>query len=104
VEQLSEQVSPVWLGEVARLVPSIPLRVDAEGSAQLRPAEESTRMIESLVNVMGALGKIAPHLIIIDDVHWADQDTLAVLTQVGAASRRVPGAPDAPLPKRGGPR
>jgi tetratricopeptide (TPR) repeat protein len=68
---------------VARLVPSIALRVDAEGSAQLRPAEESTRMIESLVNVMGALGKIAPHLIIIDDVHWADQDTLAVLTQVG---------------------
>jgi DNA-binding SARP family transcriptional activator/biotin operon repressor len=83
VEQLSEQVSSVWLGEVARLVPSIALRVDAEGSAQLRPAEESTRMIESLVNVMGALGKIAPHLIIIDDVHWADQDTLAVLTQVG---------------------
>jgi DNA-binding SARP family transcriptional activator/biotin operon repressor len=83
VEQLSEQVSPVWLGEVARLVPNIALRVDTEGSAQLRPAEESTRMIESLVNVMGALGKIAPHLIIVDDVHWADQDTLAVLTQVG---------------------
>jgi DNA-binding SARP family transcriptional activator/biotin operon repressor len=83
VEQLSEQVSPVWLSEVARLVPNIALRVDTEGSAQLRPAEESTRMIESLVNVMGALGKIAPHLIIVDDVHWADQDTLAVLTQVG---------------------
>lgn len=84
VEQLTEQVSPVWLGEVARLVPALADRKVPQPSAQLRPGEESARMIEALVHTLGALGRLAPHLVIIDDVHWADQDTLSVLTQVGS--------------------
>jgi DNA-binding SARP family transcriptional activator/DNA-binding transcriptional ArsR family regulator len=83
VEQLAEQVAPVWLGEVMRLAPGLADRGSAV-PAQLRPAEESTRMKEALLHTLGALGKIAPHLLIVDDVQWADQDTLAVLTQIGA--------------------
>lgn len=84
VEQLGEQVAPIWLGEAIRLAPA--LGGDhhlAESAAQLRPAEASTRMKDALVHTLGALGKIAPHLIVIDDVQWADQDTLSVLTQIG---------------------
>ncbi len=84
VEQLSEQVAPVWLAQAARLAPRLGDPITFDTPVQLRPAEESTRMIEALVHTLGALGKIAPHLVIIDDVHWADQDTLSVLTQVGA--------------------
>ena len=83
VEQLSERVSPVWLGEVAKLVPSLARAVDAEPPAQLRPAEESARTIEALVHTLAALGEIAPHMIVVDDVHWADEDTLSVLSQIG---------------------
>ncbi|MGH8872265.1 MAG: ATP-binding protein, partial [Acidimicrobiia bacterium] len=84
VEQLTEQVSPVWLGEALRLAPGLdPGAKPAPASAPLRPAEESTRMKEALVHTLGALGRIAPHLVIVDDVHWADDDTLAVLTQMG---------------------
>lgn len=91
VEQLSEQVAPVWLAEAARLSPRLAERVTLDTAAQLRPAEASTRMIEALVHTLGALGEIAPHLVIIDDVHWADQDTLSVLMQVGTrlANSRV---------------
>jgi DNA-binding SARP family transcriptional activator/DNA-binding transcriptional ArsR family regulator len=84
VEQLAEQVAPVWLAEVARLVPTLGDGLHSQRPAHLRPAEESTRMIDSLVHTLGALGRIAPHLVIVDDVHWADQDTLSVLTQIGA--------------------
>jgi DNA-binding SARP family transcriptional activator/DNA-binding transcriptional ArsR family regulator len=83
IEQLSEQVESIWLGEAAKIAPSLGRRVDGERSAALRPAEASTRMIEALVHTLEALGKIAPHVVIIDDVHWADQDTLSVLTQIG---------------------
>lgn len=90
-EQLAEQVTPVWLGEALRLAPGLSGRVlPSSTSAPLRPAEESTRMKEALVHTLGALGRIAPHLVIIDDVQWADEDTLGVLTQIGprlAASR-----------------
>lgn len=84
IEQVSEQVSPVWLQEVARLAPVFVGAGDPAAPSPLRPAEESARMIEALVHTIVALGRIAPHLIIIDDVHWADRDTLAVLTQVGS--------------------
>ena len=90
-EQLSEQLKPVWLNEVMRLASHVgEQNLLSSGSNPLRPAEESTRMQEALVLTLGALGRIAPHLVIVDDVHWADRDTLGVLTQLGsrlAASR-----------------
>ena len=84
IEQLSEQVAPIWLGEAMRLAPALGGHGPRETSAQLRPAEASTRMKEALVHTLGALGRIAPHLVIVDDVQWADQDTLGVLTQMSA--------------------
>ncbi len=91
-EQLAEQVPQVFLREALRLAPELSDRVQAGSPASpLRPAEESTRMKEALVHTLGALGRIAPHLIIIDDVQWADEDTLGVLTQMGPrlASSRI---------------
>lgn len=83
VEQLTEQLEPVWIGEASRLSPALEGRSAPETPVALRPVEESTRMIESLVHTLEALGRIAPHLVIVDDVHWADRDTLAVLRQLG---------------------
>jgi DNA-binding SARP family transcriptional activator/predicted ATPase/biotin operon repressor len=83
LEQLSEQVAPIWLGEAMRLAPDLVSSREPEESAQLRPAEASTRMKEALVHTLSALGRIAPHLLVLDDIQWADQDTLGVLTQIG---------------------
>lgn len=83
VEQLSEVVSPVWLGEALRLAPARENRTyPSSVSVPLHPAEESTRMKEALVKTLGALGQITPHLIVVDDVQWADRDTLDVITQL----------------------
>ena len=91
LDQLSAQVAPVWLNEALRLAPgSDSAAVGLTPAGALRPAEESTRMKEALVNTLCALGEITPHLIVIDDVQWADSDTLNVLGQIGsrlAASR-----------------
>ncbi|HEX5695049.1 MAG TPA: AAA family ATPase, partial [Acidimicrobiia bacterium] len=84
-EQLSEQVAPVWFREALRLAPALSGRVSPSAvAAPLRPEEESSRMKEALVHTLGALGRIAPHLVVVDDVHWADEDTLSVLTQLGS--------------------
>jgi DNA-binding SARP family transcriptional activator len=91
VEQLSEQVAPIWLDETMRLAGSDDAGDAVDTSPMLRPDEASTRMREALVNTLSALGKIAPHVVVIDDVQWADRDTLAVLSQLGTrlASSRV---------------
>ena len=84
VEQLSEQVAPIWLGEAMRLAPGLGTsREPEESAAQLRPSEALTRMKEALVHTLSALGRIAPHLVVLDDIQWADRDTLGVLTQIG---------------------
>jgi len=85
LEQLAEQVTPIWFNQALRLAPELVHRIDgSETQAPLRPTEELTRTQEALVHTLGALGRIAPHLIVIDDVQWADYDTLAVLTQLAA--------------------
>ena len=91
IGQLSEQVGSVWLAEALQLAPHLREQIPlASAPTPLRPTEESTRMQEALVRTLGALGRIVPHLVIVDDVHWADHDTLNVLAQLGprlAASR-----------------
>ncbi|MGB7861152.1 MAG: AAA family ATPase [Acidimicrobiia bacterium] len=90
VEQLAEQVEPVWFNEALRLAPRSEGNAEAaQPSPPLRPTEESTRMKEALVRTLAALGRITPHLVVIDDVQWADKDTLAVLNQLG---RRLSGS------------
>lgn len=85
LEQLAEQVAPIWFNQALRLAPELVHRIDgSEKPAPLRPVEELTRTQEALVYTLGALGRIAPHLIVIDDVQWADRDTLTVLTQLAA--------------------
>lgn len=92
VEQLFEQVPSVWLGEALRLAPGLGKESHRSAlPAPLRPAEESTRMREALVHTLGALGEITPHLVVVDDVQWADRDTLGVIAQLARrlASSRI---------------
>ena len=84
VEQLGEQIEPVWLGEAGRIAP-LHGHGDNSSKVSLKPSEQSERMIEALVKTLEALGRLSPHLIFIDDIHWADRDTLHVLRQ--AANR-----------------
>lgn len=88
IEQLTEQVAPVWLAESLRISTRLGQGPgEAIASTPLLPHEESTRMKEALIHTLGALGEITPHLIIIDDVQWADSDTLGVLAQLGSRLR-----------------
>ena len=88
IEQLTEQVAPVWLAQSLRIRSRGGLGGrEAESSIPLRPIEESTRMKEALVHTLWALGEITPHLIVLDDVQWADSDTLGVLAQLGPRLR-----------------
>ena len=83
IEQLSEQVASIWLKESLRLTTRFKGDSDSTESAELRPEEGSTRMREALINTLAALGTIGPHMVVIDDIQWADSDTLAVLSQLG---------------------
>ncbi len=74
-DTLSPSVPLIWREEISRIVPEI-----FPGAIQrgVTPADES-RLWESVNQLLIALAKQSPIILFIDDLHWADQSTLALL-------------------------
>ena len=69
-------VSPVWLAELARLLPEIREHwPDIPAPVALPPEEERHRLFEAFTQVLHAL-QGQPLILFIDDLHWADSATL----------------------------
>ncbi len=88
-EHLAEVIEPVWLQQAAEVFPDLERYLDgAEPTRALRPDEEPTRMSEALVRVILAQGELAPTVIVLEDIHWADDDSMQVLVQLGSRLAR----------------
>jgi DNA-binding SARP family transcriptional activator len=69
-------VSPIWLAELARLLPEIRQHWPAlPAPPVLPPEEERPRLFEAFTQTLRAL-KGRPLILFIDDLHWADHTTL----------------------------
>jgi len=65
----------VWLTELSRLLPEILVqRPDLSPPAPLAQAWQRQRLFEALARAM--LGRSGPLLLVIDDLHWCDRETL----------------------------
>lgn len=90
-QQLSAVLDRLWLSVASRLLP--PLRrwlPQTPLPPALNTEQERMRLLEGIVRVVLALGDIAPLLLILEDVHWADEatfDALAYLAQRLPSSR-----------------
>src|ERR1700760_3612291 len=69
-----------WGPELARLVPEIGRRLpDLHPAAPGDPAIERFRLFEAVATLLGAIADRAPLLLVLDDLHWADQVSLQLL-------------------------
>ncbi len=93
LEHLRHRVEPVWLAEVARLVPSVARAVPPGSVAtpRLRGDEGAQRMRDAVVRVLLALTDVDPLLIVLDDVQDADSDSLSVLAGLATSLPDHPG-------------
>src|SRR5262249_18517920 len=77
---------------LARLVPTLRERLpDIPEPVTLQPDEERVRLLDAVAQFLIALSARAPLALILDDLHWADGATVAVLRHVArfAARRRL---------------
>ncbi len=74
------EIDPLWLAELARILPEIreryrklpePAQLDAEGGRR--------RLYEGIAQVLSVLCETRPVILLIDDLHWADDSSLALL-------------------------
>ena len=73
-------VNRLWLAELARIVPEVgeqygelpvPPELEAEGSRR--------RLYEGIAQVLRAACELRPVLLFVDDLHWADESSLALI-------------------------
>jgi class 3 adenylate cyclase/tetratricopeptide (TPR) repeat protein len=82
VDELREQVGDDG-ADLVRLVPELTLRIGiAAAQAPGDPESERYRLFRSVAHLLGEAARIAPVLVICDDLHWADAPTLAMLKHV----------------------
>ena len=68
---------------LARLVPRLHERLpDLPQPVSLQPDEERTRLFDALSQALLGIAKQAPLVLVLDDLHWADADTVALLRHV----------------------
>lgn len=70
-------LAPVWRQEAARLLPEL---AGPEFAFPGSSSVEEARMREALFRVAAALSRAAHGLILLDDLHWADNATLAFVS------------------------
>lgn len=74
-------------GPLAQLVPAIRDVVgDVEHPPSLEPNEERFRLLDAMARFLAARSRRAPTLLCLDDLHWADNGTVALLRYLAGAS------------------
>ena len=69
----------------------LPLQEDARRIYEAMPAQARIQAIDDLLGVLlRAASKVAPRLLTIEDVHWADAATLSRIAALGAPAGGLP--------------
>jgi DNA-binding SARP family transcriptional activator/tetratricopeptide (TPR) repeat protein len=78
VQSATATLDPAWRAEIGRLVPAEGQGGRGIGSRAMVDAWQHHRFFESLARALMAVGR--PLLLVLDNVQWCDQETLAFIT------------------------
>jgi DNA-binding SARP family transcriptional activator/predicted ATPase len=83
------RLDDVWLAELARLLPEVRAEhPDVPSAEPLPAAEQRQRLFQALLRAIHASG--GPPVLVLDDLHWADRETLEFLHFLVRADPRAP--------------
>jgi tetratricopeptide (TPR) repeat protein len=81
------------LAQLAQILPSLQDRLSespSRGEAQLSPEENRQRLIDGIVAFLTGLATLRPLVLFLDDLHWANAETLAVVSRLSTRIQRYP--------------
>ena len=77
-------------GLVARLAPALRDVLEVDEPVAVPVDAEQSRTVESVVELIGAIGARAPLMMAVDDAHWADTSTIALLRTLVRRAAHLP--------------
>jgi DNA-binding SARP family transcriptional activator/Tfp pilus assembly protein PilF len=80
-------LEPLWRAELARLLPELATN---ELPPPLEPEQEQRRLLEAIARGLLALARTTPCLILLEDAHWIDPDSLAAIRYLLPRLESVP--------------
>ena len=90
-DELLANTPPANLADLIVLAPALRVRYpDVPPNPPLGPQAEMQRMFESFLGLFARLAEQAPVLLLIEDAHWSDGGTLALLRHVVRRVTRTP--------------
>ena len=79
----------VYAATLATLAPALRERLpELPQPVALTPDEERWRLLDAVVQFLVSLMQRAPVVLVLDDLHWADRGTLALLRHVARSAKR----------------
>ena len=79
--QVAGKIDPAWQSVLAPLAPA--LAGDAPPApAPVHRSDEQARMREAIATAFRCVASFAPTLVVLEDAHWADDDTIQALAQL----------------------
>ena len=82
--QLAQLVSATTLRDAALLLPELVAATGPPATARPTSAFDQPQLLQALSRIVLALGQLAPHLLILEDLHWAGEDTFSALEHLAA--------------------
>ena len=73
-----DALAPIWRAELARLFPEV-----GEPTARGSGPEDHLRLFEAIERLLATLAGTRPMVLLIEDLHWADEMSLRLLAYVG---------------------
>ena len=83
INQLSQLMDKVWFRVLFPLFPQLQKELpELTAAPALSPNREHERLVQAFAKFLSAWGQITPLLIIIDDLHWSNEDNLDLLIEL----------------------
>ncbi|MGB5050586.1 MAG: AAA family ATPase [Caldilineaceae bacterium] len=92
-ESSLRRLPPAALVQLVQILPTLQDRLGGErpeSSDSTLPDENRQRIVDGIVTFLTRLSELRPLVLFLDDLHWADADSLAVLSRLSQQISRFP--------------